>query len=607
MKQLSFAIAPLALALSPLALAVDTERSTPEIVITADRFASAISDIPASVTVITRSDIEARQASSVADLLATAGGLNMTPNGGPLTATSVFLRGTTNKQTLVLIDGVRANSTTAGGFDFSTLSPADIERIELVRGPGAVQYGADAIGGVIQIFTRQQERTTLSLRAGSYNTQEANLNSFIGNAQNGLGVSLGWMDTDGFNASNFGSGDRDGGNRKTLAVNGHRTLGDTRVEFSAVGRKGQTEYDDGISQQDYASGSLRVIRKMSSTWEQSFSLGSLRDANDSRGLYGNSKFVSARQTASWLNNVLALGGRWIGGLDYNDEHYDSAGASGYNERLYNLGAFIQSQYQFGKLDTQVGLRHDHHESFGGKTTGSAAAGWQFSRDLHGYVKFGTAYRAPSGNDLYYPGLANFGGVFGCGPVPAIAVCYAGDRNLRPEQSRQREIGLSYQINPSNQVKLTAYRNDMTNLIAVDFNQSGFPVRNIDQARLRGVELESSGRLAHWTYRVSASNQFAEDGQGQALARRPHRLLGADLRYTGFGKVQIGGEILARSSAVDFGAIPGYAIGNLYADWKASQRLKLGVRVDNVTNKDYTVVNGYYTPGRSAYLTAIISL
>ena len=602
MKYLPFALAPLALAMSFAAEATDDTKPLTEIVITANRFASSTDTAPSSITVLTRADIEARQASSVADLLSAIGGLNMTTNGGPLTATSVFLRGTTNKQTLVLIDGVRANSTTAGGFDFSTLSPTDIERIEIVRGSGTVQYGADAIGGVIQIFTRQQERTTLSLRAGSYQTREANLSSFLGNAEGGLGVSVGWMSTDGFNASSFASPDRDGGLKRTAALRGHKVLGNTRIEFSLIGKDGKTDYDDGTNQQDYVNGSVKISRQMNADWEQNLSLGSVRDSNDSQGSSGNSKFISARQTLSWLNNIQALGGRWITGVDYNDEHYKSAGS--YDERLYNVGAFVQNQYQFGKLDTQLGLRHDHHESFGGKTTSSAALGWQFTRDVHGYVKYGTAYRAPSGNDLYYPGLTNFPGPFSCGPVP---LCYFGTPTLQPEQSKQREIGLSYQVTPRHQVKLTGYRNDVTDLIAIDFSQPGFPVQNIAQALLRGVELEASGNLPNWSYRVSASNQFAEDGMGQPLVRRPRQLLNTDLRYTGFERVQLGTEVIARSSTVDFGSVPGYAIGNIYADWQAAKKLKLGLRMDNVANKDYTVANGYYTPGRSAYVTAVISL
>ena len=180
-------------------------------------------------------------------------------------------------------------------------------------------------------------------------------------------------------------------------------------------------------------------------------------------------------------------------------------------------------------------------------------------------------------------------------------------DIAARESRQREIGLSYQVTPRHQVKLTAYRNDVTDLIAIDFNQPGFPVQNIDQALLRGVELEASGNLPDWSYRVSASNQFAEDGMGQPLVRRPRQLLNTDLRYTGFERVQLGTEVIARSSTVDFGSVPGYAIGNIYADWQAAKKLKLGLRMDNVANKDYTVANGYFTPGRSAYVTAVSSL
>lgn len=606
MKHLSLFLAPIA-AFGALPAIAASAPSLDEVVVTASRFAAPVATINASTTVITRSEIEARQASSLADLLASAGGVNMVSNGGPLTSTSIFLRGTTNKQTLVLIDGARVNSTTAGGFDFSTLLPNDIERIEIVRGAGSVQYGSDAIGGVIQIFTRKDRHTTLSLRAGSYHTQEASLSSFIGDSTAGIGFQIGLLDSDGFNATNFGNKDRDGGTKKTASLNAHKTLGKTRFAVSAITKNGDIEYDDGLSDQRYINVSASANTRFNQQWEQVVSLSSLRDDVDSTGLYGNSRFISSRQSLSWLHNVQALGGGWVVGIDAADEHASSAGTSGYDERTYNAGAFVQSNYQFDRLDTQLGLRRDHHETFGGKTTGSATAGWQFTPAIRGYAKYATAYRAPNGNDLYYPGSPNFGGVWGCGPSPAIPFCYFGSRDLTPENSTQRELGLSYQFAKQHRASLSAYRNDVTDLIAIDFSQNGFPLINIDKAKLRGVELEVAGSFTQWAYRLNASNQFAEDTQGKPLARRPRRHLNTDISYTGFERVRLGSEVVARSSTVDFGPVAGYAIGNIYADWQVTDMLKLGLRIDNVLDKDYTQANGYFTPGRSAYASAVISL
>lgn len=599
----AFAPAALAAAISTSAIAEDT---LPETVVTATRFAADADTLPAAVTVITREDIEARNATTLSELLSTTVGLNMAPTGGALSQTSVFLRGTTNKQTLVLIDGVRANSTTAGGYDFSTLLPEDIERIEIVRGSGAVQYGADTLGGVIQIFTRQANQTRLVLRGGSHRTQSAHVSTGIAGEGATLSAQMGLFDTDGFNASTFGNTDRDGGQKKSAALRGSKALSpQANIHFSVIGNQSRTEFDDGIGEQDFTQAQTTLALTPNERWQQELRLGIVRDRNESFSAFGNSRFTSTRQTASWTNAVTGLGGHWISGVDFADERYSSAGATGYDERLYNAGLFAQSRYQFGALDTQLGLRRDHHESFGGQTTGDLSAGWQFTDTLRAYARYGTAYRAPNGNDLYYPGLTNFGGAFGCGPTTTVPVCYFGSPSLQPEKSKQREVGLRYRFAPSHQLALSAYRNDVRNLIAIDFAQPGFPLVNLNSARLQGVELELSGQQAAWHYRLNAANQFARDNQGNKLVRRPQQSLNGELRYAGFEALQLGGELVARSATVDFGNVPGYAIGHMFLDWQAAKQLKLGLRLDNILDTDYTVVNGFNTPGRSAYVSAQI--
>lgn len=596
---------PLALALT-LPILAHASQPPAEIVITADRFATPSNLVHAPVVVITREDIERRQVASLGELIHVAAGLNVTTSGNLTGQTSAFIRGTPSKQTLVLIDGMRVNSATAGGFDFSTLAPQDVERIEIVRGAGSVQYGSDAIGGVIQIFTRQRRDNTLMLRAGSFGTVEGSAGTFHGDANAGAGITIGGLSTSGYNSYKPNpffptSTDRDGGQRKTVSINAYRVMERARLDLQAIGRDGQTDYDDGRIDQRFTSTTAKLSHDITGWWQQVISVGATRDGLQDRNAFAPSTFVSSRQTLSWLHQVNALGGRWTGGIEEIREQARNSGATGYRGDLENTGVYLQNLTQIQRLDVRTGMRHDRYSTFGSKTTGSASIGWRFTGQVDGYIKYATAYRAPGGNDLFYPGLPDTPGPFSC----MATVCYAGNPALKPESSVQREVGLTWRLPNDHQLRMSAYRNDVTNLIQIDFSQPGFPIGNIAEAVLRGVELEASGQHGHWRYLASATRQLAENGQGQTLSpRRPGKLLNLDLNYRGWDRLTPGVEMLYRSTEA---AQQTYTLWNSYVNWQATKALQLGLRVDNLTDVRYEPAGssfpGFNTPGRSGYVTA----
>lgn len=597
---MKLSLLPVAAAVTLAATAQADTTALPEVVVTATRGAELATTLP-NVSVITRDDIDTRQPSSLADLLAQEAGIHVTANGGPLTATGIFIRSAAGKQVLVLVDGVRVNDANQGAFDFSLIRPDDIERIEIVRGPYSSQYGSDAIGGVIQIFTRKSDKAELSARLGRHGTQEYNAGARLGSQANGISLRAGYLDTDGFSATTPDSvfsydPDDDGGLARTVQLSGNASPTDhLTLEFSSSWKEGRTEYDIGFTEQDHGTASASATLKTTDSWSQTLQLGWLRNRLDSDGRTDPfayfSRFFTERQSVSWLHNItfnnhLTL----VAGIDHASEDAESVDllnqVTAFEKRTHNTGLFATQHAQFGIYSGSVSLRQDKHDSFGEHTSGSTTVAAQVTPAIKLYGAYGSAFRAPSANDLYYPG---FFGMF------------AGNPALEPEKSRQSELGAEYRQG-LRYTRISAYRNIVKNLIASDpsfpFNQA-----NINSARLQGIELETGGRLDAIAYKFNVSSQSSEDGNGQDLSHRPQGSLNGSVTYAINDALSIGTDVQARSTILSGGQeLPRYAIMGLHAGWNVSPSLTLGARLDNVGDKEYQQVYTYGTSRRSGYVT-----
>lgn len=591
---MKLSLLPLSAAIAIATSAYAEETTTlPEVVVTATRSVDVTPTLPTS-SVITREDIATRQPSSVTELLQQEAGINVTSYGGPLTVNSVNLRGTTSSQTLILIDGIRVNDANSGGFDLSQLRPDDIERIEIARGPYSSQYGSDAIGGVIQIFTRKSQKAEASVRGGSFGTQEYNAGASMGDSKNGLSVRGGYLTTDGFSATTpdniYGNPDRDGGLAKTGMLSGQAALSETiSARFNTTWKDSTIEFDQGITDQRMALANAELQHKVTGSWTQRLQLGWLR--NDNNTLQSN-KFQTERDSASWLHDVQwADGWNLVAGLDFYDESAIStdlfAGSTTFDSSLKNTGLFVTQYGKAGIFSGNVSLRGDDHETFGNHTTGSATVAAQVSSQAKVFAGYGTAFHAPSANDLYYPGYFGF---------------YPGNPDLQPEESEQTEVGTELTIS-GQRIRLSAYHNRMTDMFS---NESAFPYGkiNIASATLQGLELDVSGKVQRFSYTVNASQQSAKDSQGTWLVQRPKASFNTTLGYGLTDSINAGAEIRARSDSKSGGVeLPGYTLVNLYAGWQVITSLNLGARLENLGNKEYEVVSGYSTAERSGYLTA----
>lgn len=595
MKRVAIALAPLAITIHSSLLADTSTAALDDVVVTASRSLMPLNLALDAATVITRSDIERQQATTVADLLSQATGISLPTNGGPLTTTGVFLRGFKSNQVLVLIDGVRANDASSGQFDFSSLRADDIERIEVLRGGYSSQYGSDAMGGVIQIFTRQAAGNSLSLRAGSFGTLEAQLSLHEATGQGRFGVSLSQLETQGFNAGNQNYAaanfqpndpDRDGGRLRTLRLHGQQALGRSgQLSGSVMLKEQRTEFDNGVSDGNNTIATLAYDRVVSARYQQRLSWGHNRTRLATPAF--NSQFDTIRNTFTWLHTLdLAAMGTLTGGISQVDERlqarftdFTTFSTARLGRALRDQAVFIMAENKVGPLSYRLSGRHEKHEQWGRQSTGSARLGYAVSETVEVFAGYGTNFRAPTANELF----GNFGF-----PNP----------DLKPEKSRQRDIGLTWRYHAQHRVGITAYRNDVSDLI------NGFPPVNVASATLEGVELELAGNAARWGYTLGLLKARSVDADGNDLDRRPRTQLNADVYWQHHAKLRIGVQQLARNSTPDVGGRnAGFSVFNAYATWQARPDLSLGLRLDNLTDRDYELAKGFSTPGRSGYVTA----
>ncbi|MFP5349284.1 MAG: TonB-dependent vitamin B12 receptor [Gammaproteobacteria bacterium] len=591
---------------APLHVVVAEPTTTDPVVVTATRTARTADETLASVSVITRADIERRQAQSVQDLLRGEPGISISNNGGPGKATSVFLRGTESDHVLVLIDGVKTGSATLGTTAFQNIPIEQIERIEIVRGPRSSLYGSEAIGGVIQIFTRKGGGALapfVSIGGGTYRTYNASAGVSGGGERGWFNLSADGIETDGFNActgkpSPGGAGcftvepDKDGYRSMSGSARaGYRFANGAEVDMNALHSTGKNQFDGGFvneseSVQQVVGGRLRF--SPAAPWNVTLTGGRSRDESDNfkDGTF-RSRFDTQRDTLSLQNDIsIGTAQLFTAGVDYQDDAIDSTVAYPVIERD-NKGVFAQHQARIAHQDVQLSLRRDDNEQFGHFTTGGAAWGYGLGNGLRLTASYGTAFKAPTFNELYFPGF--------------------GNANLRPEESRSVELGIGGNAD-AGRWSINAYQTDIDELIA--FDAATFAPANIDQARIRGIETTFDTRFADWATKIGLTfldpeNRTSGTNTGKVLPRRAERAAHLDLDRA-LGKYRIGATLIAEGRRFDDLAntreMGGYATVDVRAEYAFAKAWRAQARVENLFDKEYETAAFFNQPGRGVYLT-----
>jgi vitamin B12 transporter len=563
--------------------------------VTANRSAMPVDDALASVTIITRSDIEQSQASDVYTLLGQQAGIDITRSGGTGSLNSIFLRGSNSNHTLILIDGVRVNSATQGSFDVSVLPIAMIDRIEIVRGPRAALWGSDAIGGVIQFFTRKPS-DFVELRVGNYGYAAIDAGLGFGDSERNFGISASYSSASGFSATNpnvsFGfDPDKDGFENRHLQLKGKTLIDEHTLSGFAAFTRAEIEFDQGVTDQDNIQAGLSLSGQINSRWQHNVSIGYNREELETPAF--GSIFSTRRVGIDWVNiielndsNMLNIGVNWSRENGFSGDSF--GGSAQFDNSRRNLGAFAAWRGDFERNQFDVSIRHDDNNQFGTNSSAQAAWGFKVNDSARLYASWGQGFRAPNFNELYYPGF------FGQ---------FAGNPNLQPENSNSLELGLNLSINQQQSLEISAYRTRIKNLIAFQ-NPIDFSAVNINRANLKGFEADY--RFVHQTFsiHVNAGWQNAVDAtSGAKLLRRADRKLNINTDFTINDQWHWGLDFQAASERPDFGVnAAGYGRVDARLGYRIADNWDVEARIENIGDKDYELIPGFNTPGRSGMLT-----
>ena len=578
----------------------------PTVEVTASRVAETADSSLADVSVITRTDIERSGTQDLIDLLRLQAGIDVGRTGGPGEQTSVFLRGTESNHVLVLIDGVRVASSNTGAFAFENLPLDAVERIEIVRGPRASYWGSDAIGGVIQVFTRQLNGPHVAASYGTYNDADGSVGYGMRSDAGGFSVQLGARHVGGFSATNANicSGPNDpfcifnpddnGFQSHNIVAQGDVRLGAQTLSASGFRSVGTQNFDngatDGISHTLDQSLGANLAGAITGTWSHRLSVSTSREDIDTPAFADG--FRSTRNQVSWTNDVTVDPTQHlIAGVDYVHDHGVSIDTSGfgapYDVTRDNAGVFGGWRVDNGALDSELSGRYDHYDGFGGAFSGSGAFGWKLSENLRLSASYGTAFRAPNLNQLFSPG---YGGLF------------AGNPDLDPERSRSAEVALDWHADASNRFQVRGFSTRIHDLIEFTGGTT-FQAINVDHAAIDGVELMHTWSANDWTLDSNATwqNPRNEDS-GAQLVRRPKQKFDTLLERAFGDRLHAGVEFFASGQREDISTtLPGYALVNLRASYDIAATWSVSLRLENLFDRDYELVHGYNTPGRAGYV------
>ncbi len=628
-SRFSSAVLPLAIMLSPSAYTQDNSMFMLDtMVVTAARHAQSVDETLAAVSLITRDEIERSQATNVLELIDRTPGVTITQNGGAGAVSSVMIRGTSSSQALILIDGVRINSANGGSAALQYLDPHQIERIEIVRGPRSSLYGADAIGGVIQIFTRTGRGTPalmLTAGAGSHGTSMVGVN-FGGEVERTrFNISANTQTTNGYDFTNKDSSvdgglnnDSDSYRNKSVAISvAHGLASGAEAGFTVSHNEGRASYDgttmdalwnsypyDAYSLFRRTTASSWVNVPMNSLWQTRLELGYSRDFNrelgkdiDPASQFSPASYGTERLSLNWQNNIDWHESQQLTvGVDYYQDKADNSGGyenpqTGQKEdRRDNRAVFIQNQSYWGDSDVLIGLRQDDNESYGRNTTGNIAWGYNLPRNMRVIASYGTAFRAPTFNDLYYP--------------------VRGNPELKAESAKNAELELRGQYS-GGRWAVAVFQNDIDDLIAWapsdanDPNSQWLP-SNVDSARIRGMEVSVGTTFYDWQLNTALTLLDPRDKTtGNYLVNRPRQRLVIDADKS-LNDLSVGGTLRAQgasySNADNTQQQSGFATVDLRASYKLKAEWQAGIKVTNVLNKSYATARGYRAEPRGMLAT-----
>lgn len=579
-----------------------------EVIVTASRTPQPLEAVIADVTVINRDEIERAGQSSFIELLQSQPGVEISSNGGAGTTSSIYLRGTNAGHVVVMLDGVRIMSATAGTATWENIPVSLIDRIEILRGPATSLYGQDAIGGVIQIFTKkgeEQSKVYANLGYGSYQTKKADAGIYGRLNDTSYALSLAATDTDGISAlhsNNPNINDKDAYRNIAFAANISQKLAEGHeMGIHLFNSDGSTHFDNSFNLTNFSSKAklnqqsvaLTSKNQWTTFWLSSLRVGFSKDKLKSYDEIDpfinpfNPSIINTEQTQiNWQNDFSLPVGTLT--LMYDRLEDDINSTTIYDKTNRTNNGYVASYLaNIGAHSIQLSLRDDHNSQFGNNHTGSIGYGYSINPNWRLAASYGSAFKAPTFNDLYYPGFNN--------------------PNLKPEKSDTVEASLRFQDEDTH-LSATVYENRVRNLIAFDFATS--TIDNVNKAIIQGLTLTGSQKWGNLQLNANVDIQSPRDSNtDHLLARRANSHGTLNLTYD-YGNWHFGAETIASSKRYNNLAntvkLNGYALVNLTTSYKINQSWSLQARANNIFDKNYVLaLDGnnidYSTPGANLFV------
>jgi vitamin B12 transporter len=579
----------------------ETARLDP-VVVTASRTPQPIAELLADITVVGSSEIARSGAQSLAELLQRQPGVEITMNGGPGSTSGAFLRGANRGQTLVLIDGLRVGSSSVGATSLEAIPLDQIDRIEILRGPASSLYGADAIGGVIQVFTKRADGAafvpSVGAGYGTYDTRNASagLRGAMGPLQ--FSLTAGGTRSSGFNAivnpANFSyNGDTDGYSAENAGVNAVLPwAAGQEVAVQYFRNRLNNQYDGGPGFDDRTITTLEAWsvasrNRLGDRWSSIVTIGEGSDDSVSQTAFGDFPFKTTQRQFGWQNDVTLPLGALSLIVERREEKLATDSAFAVTERDTNSATGVY-QLRHDAFALQVNLRHDNSNQYGGKTTGGIALGYQVTPSWRLTAGYSTGFKAPSFNDLYFPFFSN--------------------PDLVPETARNAEVAAYWTASAGElrwQARAIGYYNKVDDLIVFQCDASfNCLPQNVDRATLKGITFGLDLTWRETRVKSSLDLQDPEDDRTGNLLPRRARAHGALQVLQQAGPAQLGVELVASSLRYDDAEnqrrMGGYAIVNLTLDWPFAAGWSLLVRGNNVFDKNYQLAADYSTGGATVF-------